>query len=161
MPVLGTGLRDTMNIARIDEIIDRYESKPDSVIQILIEIQTENHWISPQALERVSQRLDIPMNRMHHVATFHKTFVLVPQGRHEVHVCNGTSCHARGSEQVLDTVQELTGITPGETDPNMKFSLKSVSCMGRCQSGPLLVLDGRHHEKMAPVKAEELLKKCD
>jgi NADH-quinone oxidoreductase subunit E len=149
-----------MDLARIDQIIDKYEGKPDSVIQVLLEIQAENHWIPPQALQRVSGRLDVPMNKVQHVATFHRTFVLVPQGKHEVHVCNGTSCHARGSARILDRVEELPGIAPGETDPDMKFSLRSVSCMGRCQSGPVMVVDGQHHEKMAPAKAEELVKQC-
>ncbi|OGO38767.1 MAG: hydrogenase [Chloroflexi bacterium RBG_16_57_8] len=149
-----------MDNERIDRIIDKHEPKPGSLIQVLLDIQSENHWLPRHALERVSLRLNVPMNKVMHSATFHKTFTLVPEGKHEVHVCNGTSCHVRGALRILDVVQEMAGVAPGETDPDMKFSLKSVSCMGRCQTGPVMVVDGEHHGKMEPGRAEELLKEC-
>ena len=74
-------------------------------------------------MERVAERLQVPLTRVQHIATFYKAFSLVPKGRHEIHICMGTACHVRGATRVLDTVQELTGIKPGETDLDLKFSL--------------------------------------
>ena len=74
---------------RIDQIIDRHERQASSLIQVLLEIQSENHWLPKQALERVSERLGIPMTRIQHIASFYKAFSLVPKGRHQVHLCMG------------------------------------------------------------------------
>jgi NADH-quinone oxidoreductase subunit E len=150
-----------MDNDRIDQIIGKYDGKASSVIQVLLEIQSENHWLPQRILERVGGRLKVPMNTMQHLATFHKAFSLVPPGRHEVHICDGTTCHIRGSHRILDKVQELTGVAPGETGPGMRFSVKTVSCMGRCQSGALVAIDGEHHERVTPAATEEILKKCD
>ena len=81
----------------------------------------------------------MPLSRIQHIATFYKAFSLVPKGRHEVHVCMGTACHVRGAPRVLDTVQDLTGIKPGETDVDLKFSLETVNCLGCCALGPVMV----------------------
>lgn len=70
----------------------------------------------------------------------------------------GTACHVRGAQRVLDRVQDLTGISPGETDLDMKFSLETVNCLGCCALGPVMVVDGEYHGKMAPAKSEEVLK---
>src|SRR5208282_4118756 len=105
-----------MDNERIDRIIDKHHGEASSLIQVLLEIQSENHWLPKEALERVSKKLAVPLTRVLHIATFYKAFSLVPKGRHEVHVCMGTACHVRGAPRVLDTVKDLTGIKPGETD---------------------------------------------
>jgi len=147
-----------MDIEKIDQIIDKHNGQASSLIQVLLEIQRENHWLPKEALERVSERLQVPLNRIQHIVTFYKAFSLVPKGRHEVHVCMGTACHVRGAGRVLDRVQDLTGIKPGETDQDLKFSLETVNCLGCCALGPVMVVDGEYHGKISPAQSEEVLK---
>ncbi|MEK6195867.1 MAG: NAD(P)H-dependent oxidoreductase subunit E, partial [Deltaproteobacteria bacterium] len=117
-----------MNIERVDQIIDKYHGEASSLIQVLLEIQSENHWLPYEVLKRVGEKLAVPVSRIQHITTFYKAFSLVPKGRHEVHICMGTACHVRGAARVLDTVQDMTGIKPGETDLELKFSLETVNC---------------------------------
>jgi len=146
---------------KVDAIIDKYEGQANYLIQILLEIQAENHWLPKEALETVSKRLDVPLSRIQNVTTFYKAFSLVPKGRHEIHVCLGTACHVRGAPRVLDTVQEVVGIKPGETDSDLKFSLETVACLGCCALGPVMEVDGKYHGKMVPAKVAEILKNYD
>jgi NADH-quinone oxidoreductase subunit E len=148
-----------MDIGRVDQIIDKYDGKVSALIQILLDIQRENHWLPQEVLEKISERLDVPMSQVLRTATFHKTFSLDPEGNHKIHVCNGTSCHVRGSQRVIDSVQNALGIKPGETSPDYKFNLETFTCLGCCASGPVMVVDGENHEKMTPTKAEDVLKK--
>jgi NADH-quinone oxidoreductase subunit E len=147
-----------MDNNRIDEIIEKHHSEASSLIQILLNIQSENHWLPKEALERVSEKLNVPMTRVQHIATFYKAFSLVPKGRHEIHVCMGTACHVRGAPRILDNVQDLTGIKPGETDLDLKFSLETVNCLGCCALGPVMTVDGKTHGKMAPAETANVLK---
>ena len=147
-----------MDNDRIDQIIDKHQGEASSLIQVLLEIQSENHWLPKNGLERVSEKLQVPLTRILHIATFYKAFSLVPKGRHEVHICVGTACHVRGATRILDTVEEATGIKPGETDLDLKFSLETVNCLGCCALGPVVEVDGKVHGKMSPVKTAEVLK---
>jgi len=150
-----------MDNDKIDGIIQRHEGDAGSLIQVLLEIQRVNRWLPKEVLEKVSKKLEVPLNRIQHIVTFYKAFSLVPKGRHEVHVCTGTACHVRGAPRLLDSVQERLGIRPGETDLDLKFTLETVSCVGCCALGPVMVVDGEYHGKMAPAKSEEVLKKYD
>ncbi|MFC1883402.1 complex I 24 kDa subunit family protein [Thermodesulfobacteriota bacterium] len=150
-----------MNIDKIDQIIDKHGSQPSSLIQILLDIQSENSWLPKEVLERVSKVLDVPLTRIQHIATFYKAFSVVPKGRHQVHICMGTACHVRGATRVLDTVQDATGIKPGETDLDLKFSLETVNCLGCCALGPVMEIDGKTHGKMSPGETADVLKKYD
>ena len=147
-----------MDIKKIDQIIDKHQGEASYLIQILLDIQSENHWLPKEALERVGERLEVPASRIQHIATFYKAFSLVPKGRHEVHICVGTACHVRGATRILDTVQEEIGLESGETDLDLKFSLETVNCLGCCALGPVLEVDGKVHGKMSPVKTAAVLK---
>ena len=148
-----------MDNDRIDQIIDKHHGEPSYLIQVLLDIQSEHHWLPREALERVAERLQVPLTRIQHIATFYKAFSLVPKGRHEIHICVGTACHVRGAPRVLDAAQELTGIKPGETDLDLKFSLQTVNCLGCCALGPVLEIDGKTHGKMAPAQDGRCVKK--
>jgi len=105
-----------MDKTRIDQIITKYNAEASALIQILLEIQSETHWLPRMVLTRIAEKLQVPFTRVLHIATFYKAFSLVPKGRHQIHICMGTACHVRGATRVLDSVQDLTGIRPGETD---------------------------------------------
>ena len=150
-----------MDDKRIDQIINKHNGKASALIKILLEIQSENQFLPKEALDRVSVKLKLPLNQVMHTVTFYKVFSLIPKGRHEIHICNGTSCHVRGSQRVIDTLQYLIGIRSGVTDPNSKFSLETVTCLGCCGSGPAIVVDGKHQFEVTSDKVENLLKNCE
>jgi NADH-quinone oxidoreductase subunit E len=147
-----------MDSERIEQIINNHQCAASSLIQILLDIQNEMHWLPKEALELVSKKLQVPLSRIQHTATFYKAFSLVPKGRHEINICMGTACHVRGAPRVLEVVQQITGIQPGETDADMKFSLDTVNCIGCCALGPVMEIDEQHLGKLVPAKTAELLK---
>jgi NADH-quinone oxidoreductase subunit E len=146
-----------MDTESIDRIIDRHQGEASSLIQVLLEIQREYNWLPREALQRVGARLQVPSSRIQHIATFYKAFSLVPKGRHRVHVCMGTACHVRGAGRILDKVQDVTGIGPGETDLELKFSLETVNCLGCCALGPVMEIDGKTHGKLSPAATADVL----
>lgn len=147
-----------MEIDKVDKIIDKHGGRQSSLLQIMLDVQSENNWLPKQALDRIGEKLEVPMNRIQHIATFYKAFSLVPKGRNNVHVCVGTACHVRGATRILDSVEEATGIKPGETDLDLKFSVETVNCLGCCALGPVVEVNGKVHGKMTPVKTSEALK---
>jgi NADH-quinone oxidoreductase subunit E len=145
----------------IDQIIDRHEDKAASLIQVLLDIQSEYDWLPKEALERVSEKLKVPLSRIQHIATFYKAFSLVPKGRHDVHICMGTACHVRGAARVLDVVQDLIGIKPGETDLDWKFTLETVNCLGCCALGPVMEIDGKTHGRISTAEIRDVIESYD
>lgn len=146
-----------MDIEKVDQIIDKHQCDASSLIQVLLEIQSENNWLPKEALERVSEKLRVPLTRTMHIASFYKAFSLVPKGRHKVHICMGTACHVRGAKRILETVEDLTGIKPGETDMDMKYSLETVNCLGCCALGPVMEINGKTHGKISVSETSDVL----
>jgi NADH-quinone oxidoreductase subunit E len=150
-----------MDKDKIDQIIEKHQGDSSALIQVLLEIQKENNWLPKEAIEQVSDKLKVPLSQIQHITTFYKAFSLVPRGRHEIHVCMGTACHVRGASRILDTVQDVTGIEPGETDLDLKFGLEIVNCLGCCALGPVMTVDKETHGKLAPANVKAILKQYD
>lgn len=146
---------------RIRGIIDRHRGRPEAAVQVLMEIQGLNRWLPREVLTEVSEKLGVPLSDIRHLATFYKTFSLSPPGRHEVHVCNGSSCRVRGAKGILDEVQNRLGIRSGETTADGRFTLEEGNCLGCCSLGPELIIDGEHFGRITPEQVDGLLKKYD
>ncbi len=53
-------------------------------------------------------------------------------------VCIGSSCHIKGSRQVVTALQKLIA----ENDLGDKVELGGTFCMGNCQKGVCVTVDG-------------------
>lgn len=144
-------------LAEVGTIVDKYQGDRSALIQVLLEIQRQNHWLSREALKQVSQRLGIALTQIYHIATFYKVFSLTPKGRHSVTVCLGTACQVRGAPRLLDKVTETLKIKEGETSADMQFSLDSVRCLGCCAIGPVMVVDGEYYGKPSGKAVEQII----
>jgi NADH-quinone oxidoreductase subunit E len=150
-----------MDQKKIDQIVDKYAGEEGVLIQLLLDVQKELNWVPKEAIQRISERLQIPLSQIYRVTSFYKSMSLKPKGRHLVSVCLGTACQVRDGPRVMDRIREILGVNPGETTPDMKFTLERVNCLGCCALGPVMVINGEYYGKMMPAKAEEILKSYD
>jgi len=147
-------------LGQVDKIIDKYRASKTALIQILLDIQRQNHWLPKPALVWVSERLGVPWSQIYHIATFYKAFSLTPRGRHMVQVCLGTACQVRGAPRLLDRVMDVLKIRPGETDQEQRFTLSTVNCLGCCALGPVIVVDGNYYTKPSLEEVKQIATSC-
>lgn len=150
-----------MSEDRIDQIIAKYVDKKGVLIQLLLDIQKELHWIPKEAIKKISYRLKIPFSQIFRVASFYTALSLKPIGRHLVRVCEGTACYVRGAPRILDSVETKIGIKPGETTPDDRFTLETVNCLGCCALGPVIEVDGIYYGKLNSVKLDKIFSACN
>ncbi|OGO07500.1 MAG: NADH dehydrogenase [Chloroflexi bacterium RBG_13_60_13] len=143
---------------KVDKMVDAYGCHRDSLISILQDVQTEYRYLPEEALKQVAGRLELPLIQVYGVATFFKAFSLQPRGKHTVSVCLGTACHVRGAPGVLDEARRQLGVEPGETTPDMQFTLETVNCLGACAIGPIVVVDDSYQGQMRPSRVKSVLK---
>ena len=72
----------------------------------------------------------------------------------KITVCIGSSCHIKGSRQVVESFQKLI------KDNNLadKVELGGTFCLGKCQQGVCVSIDDEIYS-VSPETAEEFFKK--
>jgi len=148
-------------LSNVDKIIDKHQANKSTLIQILLDIQAQNHWLPKPALTWVSERLGVSWSEIYHIATFYKAFSLTPRGRHTVQACLGTACQVRGAPRLLEKVMDVLKIKPGETDHDQRFTLTTVNCLGCCALGPVIVVDGEYYSKSTVKELERIAAACE
>jgi NADH:ubiquinone oxidoreductase subunit E len=72
----------------------------------------------------------------------------------KVTVCIGSSCHLKGSRQVVEELQFLVG----ENNLKNKVDLSGTFCMDNCQNGVCVTVDGNLFS-LSPSTAKEFFEK--
>ena len=72
----------------------------------------------------------------------------------KVTVCIGSSCHIKGSRQVVEQLQQLIS----ENGLGDKVSLGGTFCLGECQKGVCVNVDDQFHS-VSPDNVAEFFEK--
>jgi NADH:ubiquinone oxidoreductase subunit E len=124
---------------------------------VLQDIQKNYGYISKESMQKVSQELGVPVIEVYRVASFYKAFRLKPSGKYQLTLCQGTACHVRSSQLLIDQAIGQLGIKPGEVTPDGLFSIHQVNCLGACALGPIVAENGSYHHHMTPGKLRKLI----
>ncbi len=146
-----------MDLKPVDLIVDKYQEKRTALISILHDVQDKYKYLPEEALRMVASRLRMDINEIYGVATFYKSFSLVPKGKHSITLCMGTACHVRGGPKILRELKSVLHIEPGQTTSDRQFSLNVVNCLGVCAIGPVMMVDKRFYGEMSPLRARKII----
>lgn len=146
-------------LQQIDECVERWSDQEGNLIMILHEIQNHHGYVPRECSLVLSEKMGIPLARIYEVLTFYHYFRLIPQGKHNITVCNGTACYLKGSARLLAELEERLGIDDGDTTDDRMFHLETVRCIGCCGMAPALVVDGTTHGRVNPVDVAALIER--
>jgi len=146
-----------MGFEQVDNILEKYGHRHEALISMLQDIQRLENYLPQETLHYVGKKLEVPLSRIHYIATFYKSFSLVPRGKHIVKVCLGTACHLNGAVQNLEQIQRTLNIGEGETTQDRMFSLETVNCVGTCALAPVTVVDDKYYDAVTPGKVKKII----
>jgi len=145
---------------QVDTIIRKEGNTPDSLIQVLHGVQESLGYLPEDVLRYISEKLNVPMSRVHGVVTFYNFFKTKKDAEHVIMVCMGTACYVKGAEKVVNALCDHLKIKPGEITADGKFAVRLVRCIGACGMAPVVSVDGTDiYGRLTPESALEMLKK--
>ncbi len=143
----------------VDEVVDKYQARPDALIMILQDVQRHYRYLPEDALKSVAEKMNLPLAQIYGVATYYRSFSLKPKGKNHICACTGTACHVRLAQVIVEKLETELGVRAGETTPDMEFSLETVNCLGACALGPLVTANEVYYGNMNVTKVDRLLAK--
>lgn len=147
-------------MSKIDDILTHYRSgSHDSLIPILQDIQSAEGYLSEAAIVSIGRFLGMSTTKIYGLATFYDQFRFVPTGKVHLRICNGTTCFINGSGPVIAAIKETSGVEPGQTTRDGRFSYELSSCMGGCNEGPVVCIGDTFHTHVRPEDIPEMVTK--
>ncbi len=103
----------------------------------LREIQRQFGYLPADQLKSLAKKIDVPLYRVHGVASFYPHFHLTPPRKCDVRVCQDMSCHLRGADELRASLDEAC-----RKSANPEVQIGGVSCLGRCNEAPAVAING-------------------
>lgn len=152
------GTAPARKFEKVCRILDRHGRLPGKLIPILQATQEEYRYLPEEVLHFIATSLGLPPARVFGVATFYSHFALQPKGTYVVKICDGTACHVKKSEALLDALCKALDLSGPGTSSDMLFTLETVSCLGACGIAPVMVINETVHGEVTPEKAVRLIR---
>ena len=128
------------------------------IVQDQMKRQTGSAWVPLAGMNAVAHALDMPPIRVYEVATFYLMFNTKPIGRWHLQICTTTPCWLRGSDDVVRTCRDVTGIEGwGETSADGLFTMTEVECLGACVNAPMMQVNDDFYEDLDAERTVALL----
>lgn len=150
-------------LVKVQEIIARYpEGKQKSALLPLLHLAQEEfgNWLSVDTMNYVAELLQLEPIEVYEVATFYSMYNLKPVGKYVFEVCQTGPCMLRGSDDIIEYIQQKLGIKVGETTADGLFTLKTVECLGACGYAPMMQLGKYYREHLTKEKVDVIIDEC-
>lgn len=155
---LNYPIEDTEKLhIEVSSHVDKWKDQEGNLIMILHSIENEHGYVPREISMELSIELGVPLARIYEVITFYNYFKLVPPGKHNVAVCNGTACYLKGAPQLLAELERKLRIKDGETTEDREYHLETVRCIGCCGMAPAMVVDEKTHGKVMTTDLQSIL----
>lgn len=143
----------------VGAIIARSRNRHGPLMPILQEVNAALNYFPEGVLQYISEETGYPLTHIYRIATFYSAFSVVPRGKYVINVCMGTTCYVRGSERLMEKISDMLMIKLDGTTPDLKFTLKSVRCIGCCGLAPALTVGGEVYGKLTRQQIPDIVRK--
>jgi len=146
----------------IDQWLSRFpdDQRQSAVLGALRSVQHHDpqHYLSTEMMDAVADYIGMSEIAVYEVASFYSMYNLEPVGKHEISVCTNISCMLRGSDEIVDHLEQKLDIKLGEsTADGAIFLKKEEECLAACCGAPMMQVDHVYHEHLTIEKVDQIV----
>lgn len=143
--------------AEIADILSRYPVRRSAVLPLLYMAQKEDGYVSEAAMKEIAGILRLTPPQVYEVVTFYTMLRVKPIGKFHIQVCKSLMCALVGSDALLGWLKTRLGIGPGETTPDVLFTISTVECLASCGTGPMMQINDDYYERITEGTLDRIL----
>ena len=145
--------------ATASKIIERYDSKPEMLVQILRGFVERFGFISEAAVRQLASELNLSRADVHGVVHYYHDFRTTAPGKHIIKICQAEACQAMGSRSLSEHAEGTLGMAMPQTKDDI--TLEPVYCLGNCACSPAVMIDGHTYGRVNNDGQERSERKAD
>jgi NADH:ubiquinone oxidoreductase subunit E len=136
----------------------KYGTNRSSLMPILQGIVEKHNYLSDEVMVEVAKTLDISAAEVYGTASFYTFLDTQVRGKYVIRVCKTITCSMKGKGEIMQVIEDMLKIKPGETTPDRMFSLLETNCIGWCHKAPAILINEMPYTELTPEKVVEILK---
>lgn len=155
IPFQGTAEQE----AQLKAVIAEHKDMAGGTMPVMQKAQEIYGYLPEEVQIMIAEGLGVPLEEVYGISTFYSLYNLNPKGEHKINVCLGTACYVKGSQQILDKLEEKLGLATGSITTDGRFSLDASRCVGACGLAPVMIIDDDVYGRVTPDMVGDILAK--
>ena len=145
-------------VSAIQKTCQRWQATKGGLLPALHEVQGLcGNWLPLEALQLVSQGMDVSYPYLYGVLSFYTMFATWPRGKYVIRVCESPQCHILGVDNLVEVLKAELEIEVGETTKDGLFTLEHTACLGCCEVAPVMQINEVVHGRLTTDKVKQIL----
>jgi [NiFe] hydrogenase diaphorase moiety large subunit len=141
----------------VQTIIEKYSKDKTRLMDILIDIQYQEGYISDEAVELLSISLGVSKVDVRQTISFYHFFTESPTGKFKVYLNNSVVANMMGRKQIVETFEHEVGCRFGEVTEDGLIGLFDTSCIGMNDQEPSAIINGKVFTNLTPFRVKEIV----
>ncbi|MEA3496832.1 MAG: NAD(P)H-dependent oxidoreductase subunit E [Bacteroidota bacterium] len=142
----------------IQDIIDKYNKDRSRLMDILIDIQEEDGFISNDAINDIAKGLDISFVDVEETVSFYHFFSQKPTGKYTIYLNNSVVANLKGRELIKKIFEEEVGCKFGEVTKDGLIALFDTSCIGMNDQEVAAIINGNIFTRLTTFRVKEIVR---
>lgn len=142
----------------VEQIIEKYGSDSNRLMDILIEIQEQFGFISSEAIGLLAHSLEMSQVDVEQTISFYHFFSLKPRGKYAIYLNNSVVSYMFGREKIKQAFEKEVGIKFGEVTEDGLIGLFDTACIGMNDQEPAALINNKVFTRLTPYRVREIVK---
>jgi [NiFe] hydrogenase diaphorase moiety large subunit len=142
----------------VKSIIAKYNKDQTRLMDILIDIQDSLGFISPEAIDVISEELNLSQVDVEQTISFYHFFSMTPLGKYNIYLNNSAVANMMGCAEVARVFEEAAGSKFGEVSKDGLIGMFYTSCIGMNDQEPAAIINGMVFTRLTKFRAREIIR---
>ncbi len=148
-----------MNKENIINLLMQFAPKRENVLKALHELQDKHpqHYLSKEILDETAKYFKLTKGQVYGIASYYSMFSVKPRGKYIIRLCKSPVCSMMGSQSLVEHIENLCGISEGETSSDGIFTIEHTECLGRCGKAPSMMVNEDVYTDLNAQKIDQII----
>ncbi|MCD6565709.1 MAG: NAD(P)H-dependent oxidoreductase subunit E [Bacteroidales bacterium] len=138
--------------------ISKYNQDKTRLMDILIEIQDNENYISDDAVRIISEKLELSIVDVEQTISFYHFLSKKSLGKYTIYLNNSVISNMNGRQIVAETFENEVGCKFGKVTEDGTIGLFDTACIGMSDQEPAALINGNVFIHLTPFRVKEIVR---
>lgn len=140
--------------------MEAYPDRRSAIMGALHLAQRECGSLPDDAIQDIAELFNLTTTQVSSVASFYTMYAREKQGKHVILFCDDLPCALVGADERLEHLEHKLGCKAGATTADGQITLREAECLGGCNHGPVMLVDGvEHQQDLTDDKIDQIIER--
>jgi len=143
---------------KIVSLLEQYSNDRGRLMDILLDIQDEYHYIPEEAVMTIADQLNLSRVDVEQTITFYHFLSLEPVGKYAIYLNDSPVSYMQGRAEVAEAFEKEAGVAFNDVTEDGLIGLWDTADIGMSDQEPAALINGSVFTALTPTKVKTIIK---